>query len=103
ETQVFDPAMFPQMTNEMRAAMYDEARLFFESVVRENRSVANFVDCDYTFLNESLAPIYGLEKSVIGPQMRKVQLTNDNRGGILGMPGILAATSFPNRTSPVKR
>ena len=103
EEQVFDPETFPQMTDEMRAAMYDEARLFFESIVRDNRSVVNFIDCNYTFLNETLAPIYGLEKEVAGPQMRKTQLTNGNRGGILGMPGILAATSFPNRTSPVKR
>ncbi len=103
EDKVFDTSKFPQMTGEMRAAMYDEARLFFDSIVRENRNVVSFVDCDYTFLNETLAPIYGLEKTITGPEMRRVQLTNDNRGGILGMPGILAATSFPNRTSPVKR
>jgi len=99
----FDPAMFPQMTGAMRAAMYDEARLFFESVVRENRSVVRFIDGDYTFLNGTLATIYGLEETVTGPDMRRVQLTDDNRGGILGMPGVLAATSFPNRTSPVNR
>jgi hypothetical protein len=101
--KIFDTAKFPQMNREMRAAMYDEARLFFESIVRENRSVITFVDCDYTFLNGTLAPIYGLEKSVTGPGMRRVKLTDANRGGILGMPGILATTSFPNRTSPVKR
>lgn len=103
DTKTFDPAKFPQMTAEMRSAMYDEARLFFESIVRENRNVVSFVDSDYTFLNGTLAPIYGLEKSVTGPQMRKVHLTDPNRGGILGMPGVLATTSFPNRTSPVKR
>ena len=103
ESKTFDTAKFPQMTSEMRSAMYDEARLFFESIVRENRSVVSFVDCDYTFLNGTLAPLYGLEKTVTGPEMRKVQLTDANRGGILGMPGILATTSFPNRTSPVKR
>jgi hypothetical protein len=54
-------------------------------------------------MNETLAAIYGLEKSVAGPTMRRVKLTDGNRGGILGMPGILATTSFPNRTSPVKR
>jgi mono/diheme cytochrome c family protein len=99
----FDTAQFPEMTSEMRSAMYDEARLFFESIVRENRSVMSFIDCDYTFLNEPLAKIYGLEAAVTGSDMRKVQLSDGNRGGILGMPGILAATSFPNRTSPVKR
>jgi len=61
------------------------------------------VDCDYTFLNGILAPLYGLEKTVTGPEMRKVTLTDANRGGILGMPGVLATTSFPNRTSPVRR
>jgi len=101
--KTFDPVKFPQMTGELRSAMYDEARLFFDSIVRENRSVVGFVDSDYTFLNETLAKIYGLEKTVTGPAMRRVQLTDANRGGILGMPGILATTSFPHRTSAVKR
>jgi hypothetical protein len=101
--KTFDPAKFPQMTGEMRSAMVDEARLFFESIVRENRSVVSFVESDYTFLNGTLATLYGMEKTVTGPQMRQVKLTNPNRGGILGMPGILATTSFPNRTSAVKR
>ncbi len=103
ESKTFDPAKFPQMTSVMRSAMYDEARLFFESIVRENRSVVSLVDCDYTFLNGTLAALYGLDKKVIGSRWRKVKLTDANRGGILGMPGILAVTSFPDRTSPVKR
>jgi hypothetical protein len=77
--------------------------LFFGSIVRENRSAVSFVDSDYTFLNGTLAQLYGLEKTVTGPEMRRVKLTDANRGGILGMPGILATTSFPNRTSAVKR
>lgn len=103
EGKVFDPAKFPVMTREMRTAMYEEARLFFESIVREDRSVVSLVDSNYTFLNGTLAALYGLEKSVAGPAMRRVQLADANRGGILGMPGILATTSFPDRTSPVKR
>ncbi len=103
EGKAFDAVKFPQMKAELRLAMYDEARLFFESIVRENRSVVRFVDADYTFLNRTLAPIYGLEKSVTDSRMRRVKLTDPNRGGVLGMPGILATTSFPNRTSPVKR
>jgi len=103
EGKAFDTAKFPQMNAEMRVAMYEEARLFFESIVRENRSVVRFVDSDYTFLNRTLAPIYGLENTITGSRMRRVKLTNPNRGGILGMPGVLATTSFPNRTSPVKR
>ena len=101
--KTFDPVKFPQMTGELRSAMYDEARLFFDSIVRDNRSVVGFVDSDYTFLNGTLAKIYGLETTVTGPAMRRVQLTDANRGGILGMPGILATTSFPHRTSAVKR
>ena len=103
ESKTFDPDKFPQMNSELRAAMYEEARMFFESIVRENRSVVDFVDADYTFLNGTLAPLYGLDKRVRGSRWRKVKLSDENRGGILGMPGILAVTSFPNRTSPVKR
>ena len=103
QSKTFDTAKFPQMTPAMRTAMYDEARLFFESIVRENRSVVGFVDSDYTFLNGTLAPLYGLEKTITGPEMRRVKLTDANRGGILGMPGVLAVTSFPERTSAVKR
>ncbi|MEZ5403812.1 MAG: DUF1592 domain-containing protein [Bryobacteraceae bacterium] len=103
QRQVFDPVLFPQMTPAMRQAMYDEVRLFFESIVGDNESVIRFVDSDYTYLNGTVAAIYGLEKTVHGPEMRKVRLSDGNRGGVLGMPGILAATSFPNRTSPVKR
>src|SRR5690606_9036746 len=101
-SKTFDPAMFPEMTDPLRSAMYDEARLFFEDIIRENKSVASFIESDYTFLNENLAAIYGLN-TVSGTAMRKVRLTDGNRGGILAMPGVLAATSFPNRTSPVNR
>lgn len=101
--KTFDAQKFPQMTPEMRSAMYDEARLFFESIVRENRSVVSFVNSDYTFLNGTLAKIYGLEKQITGDAMQKVKLNDANRGGILGMPGVLATTSFATRTSAVKR
>lgn len=103
DTKTFDTAKFPQMTTQMRAAMYDEVRLFFDSIVRENRSIVSFVDSDYTFLNGTLAALYGMEKTVTGPEMRRVKLQDANRGGILAMPRVLATTSFPNRTSAVKR
>jgi len=103
ESKTFDTDKFPQMNSVMRSAMYEEARLFFESIVRENRTVASFVDCDYTFLNGTVATLYGLDKKVTGSGWRRVKLTDANRGGILAMPGILAVTSFPDRTSPVKR
>jgi len=102
-TKTFDPDKFPQMTPALRESMYEEARLFFESIVRENRSVVTFVDGDYTYLNATLAPFYGLEKTVKGAAMEKVSLSDADRGGILTMPGVLATTSFPTRTSPVIR
>lgn len=101
--KTFDGGKFPQMTGDLRASMYDEARLLFESILRENRSLTSFIDSDYTFLNGTLAPIYGMEGTVTGPEMRKVKLSDANRGGILTMPGVLATSSFPNRTSPVNR
>lgn len=103
ERQVFDPNLFPEMTPALREAMVDEARLFFESIVRGNQRVIRFVDSDHTFLNQPLAELYGLGSRVKGPKMRRVKLENPNRGGILGMPATLAATSFPTRTSPVRR
>jgi mono/diheme cytochrome c family protein len=101
--KTFDAEKFPQMTGDLRSSMYDEARLLFDSVVRENRSLATFIDSDYTFLNGTLATIYGMEGEVTGPAMRRVKLSDGNRGGILTMPGVLATSSFPNRTSPVNR
>ena len=103
DRHVFDPKTFPQMTPALRTSMMEEVRLFFESILSENQSVARIVDSDYTFLNEPLAKVYGLEQTVRGPKMRRVKLTNPNRGGILGMSATLASTSFPNRTSPVLR
>ncbi|WP_206036037.1 DUF1592 domain-containing protein [Crateriforma spongiae] len=103
KTRAFDASKFPQMTDAMRSAMYDEVRLFFEDVVRNNHSVTRLIDSEYSFLNEDLAAIYGLPDAISGPEMRRVSLPDRNRGGILGMPGVLAATSFPNRTSPVIR
>ncbi|MCU1328258.1 MAG: hypothetical protein JWN34_3628, partial [Bryobacterales bacterium] len=103
QRQVFDPALFPQMTPVMRQSMYDEVRLFFQGIVRDNEPAIRFVDSDYTYLNGTVAAIYGLESAVQGPEMRKVRLSDRDRGGVLAMPGILAASSLPNRTSPVKR
>ncbi|PQO41021.1 DUF1592 domain-containing protein [Blastopirellula marina] len=103
ESQTFDPELFPQMTPTLRQAMTDEARLFFQSIIHENQSVFRFVDSDYTFMNEPLAELYGLGSSIQGLEMRRIKLEDPNRGGILGMPATLATTSFPNRTSPVRR
>jgi hypothetical protein len=101
--KTYDTGMFPQMTAKMRLAMYDEARLFFQDVLRNNLKLTTFIDSNFTYVNGSLAAIYGMEQTVRGEQMRRVTLTDSNRGGILTMPGILANSSFPNRTSPVNR
>ncbi|RMF43453.1 MAG: DUF1592 domain-containing protein [Planctomycetota bacterium] len=102
-TRTFDAERFPQMTAGLRRSMYEEIRLVFDVVVRQNRSLIELIEGDYTFLNADLAAIYGMEGAVDGPKLRKVRLSDANRGGLLGMPGILAATSLPTRTSPVKR
>jgi mono/diheme cytochrome c family protein len=96
-----DLAKFPQMTPALRASMLEEGRRFFESVLREDRPLTAFVDADYAFVDAALAPIYGLEPG--GDGWRRVTVSDGRRGGILGMAGVLATTSPPNRTSPVNR
>ena len=89
--------------NNLRLAFAKETELFFESVIRENRSVVDLLDANYTFLNERLARHYGIE-GVEGERFRKVVLPEDSpRRGLLGKGAILMATSYPNRTSPVLR
>ncbi len=97
-----DPTEFPDFDKALRKAMYDEATMFFESVMREDRSVLEFLDSNSTFLNERLAKHYGIT-GVTGPQMRKVTLSDRKRGGVMSMASTLTVTSGPTRTSPVKR
>ena len=87
----------------LRKAFEKETQLFFESIMRENRSVLELLDANYTFLNERLAKHYGID-GVRGERFRKVALPPGSpRGGLLGQGSILMATSYPNRTSPVIR
>ena len=87
----------------LRKAFEKETQLFFESIMRENRSVLELLDADYTFLNERLARHYGID-GVRGERFRRVSLpAGSPRGGLLGQGSILMATSYPNRTSPVIR
>ena len=93
----------PDFDESLRAAMFRETELFFDSVLRENRSVHELLTADYTFLNERLAGHYGI-KHVKGSHFRRVTLSEDSpRRGILGHASILTATSHAIRTSPVKR
>ncbi|MEK9986563.1 MAG: DUF1588 domain-containing protein, partial [Opitutae bacterium] len=103
KSKVIDPKLFPEMTPVLRVAMIEEARMLFESIIAEDQSVIRFVNSNYTFLNEPLARIYGLDQPIKGMKMRRVKMKNPNRGGILTMPATLTTTSFPNRTSPVVR
>jgi hypothetical protein len=87
----------------LRVAMRRETELLFETIVREDRILIELLDSDYTFLNERLARHYGIE-GVEGDEMRRVELPPDSpRGGILTQGTLLAVTSNPDRTSPVKR
>jgi len=97
-----DARTFPEFDNELAAAMREETTLFFDAIVREDRSVLDVIDADYTFVNERLAKHYKID-GVEGPHMRRVKLTDPARGGVLGHAGILTVTSFPHRTSPVLR
>jgi Protein of unknown function (DUF1588)/Protein of unknown function (DUF1587)/Protein of unknown function (DUF1585)/Protein of unknown function (DUF1592)/Protein of unknown function (DUF1595)/Planctomycete cytochrome C len=91
------------LTAEARAAMKQETETYFAHIVREDRSVLELLESDYTFVNETLAPFYGIP-NVTGPEMRLVKLPpSDLRGGVLTMGSVLTVTSNPTRTSPVKR
>jgi hypothetical protein len=97
-----DPGKFPTWGPELRDAMRTETRLFFESLLRENRPISEFLDAHYTFLNERLAKHYGID-GVIGPEFRRVELSGGQRGGILSHASVLTVSSYPTRTSPVIR
>jgi mono/diheme cytochrome c family protein len=97
------PEVLFHFDDNLRQAFESETELFFESIVRENRSVLDLLDADYTFLNERLARHYGIS-GVYGERFRRVSLPADSvRRGLLGQGSILTGTSRPNRTSPVIR
>jgi hypothetical protein len=97
-----DGPEFPNFDDNLRDAFRRETELFFGSIVREDRSVLDLLDADYTFVNERLAKHYGIP-NVYGSQFRRVTVTDENRRGLLGQGSILTVTSYPNRTSPVLR
>jgi len=97
-----DTDLFPQWNNKLRRDIEQETLQFFGHIVRENRSVLDLLDARYTFVNERLAKLYGLP-DVEGDELRKVDLPDDRRGGVLRQASILTLTSYPERTSPVRR
>ena len=97
-----DSERFPDFDEDLRRAMVRESELFFDSILRKDRSILDFLDSDFTFVNDSLARHYGIS-GVDGPHFRKVHLTNGQRGGLLGQASVLTLSSYPTRTSPVLR
>jgi hypothetical protein len=97
-----DPDAFPEFDESLRHSFQQETELFFQNILREDGSVVELLDANYTFLNQRLAEHYGIPK-IYGSQFRKVALTDPNRGGLLGQGSILTVTSYPNRTSVVQR
>ena len=96
------PELFPEFDENLRQAFLRETELFVESQLREDRSVLDLLRANYTYVNEKLARHYGIS-GVYGNHFRRVTLSDPRRGGLLGHGGILALTSYPNRTSPVLR
>ena len=97
-----DPLAFPEFDGNLREAFQRETELWFASQVRDDRSVLEVLTSDYTFLNERLAKHYGIP-DVHGNHFRRVSIPHGPRRGILGHGSVLTATSYANRTSPVKR
>ncbi|MEO5740550.1 MAG: DUF1592 domain-containing protein [Vicinamibacterales bacterium] len=95
--------LFPDFDDNLRDALRQETELFFDSVLREDRSVLDLIRADYTFLNERLAKHYGIP-NVYGSRMRRVTLSPDSkRGGLLRHGSMLSVTSYATRTSPIIR
>lgn len=119
ETFAPDAKQFPQFNERLRGAMLEETSRFFASVMREDRSILDLLDADYTFLNEPLARLYGIADTqgnlvgkkaerpggqpLRGREFQRVALQDRTRGGLVTQASILAVTSNPTRTSPVKR
>ena len=98
-----DPVPFPDFDDNLVEAFRQETTLFLASTLREDRSVLDVLDADYTYVNERLARHYGIP-GIYGSRFRRVALPDrEQRGGLLGHGGLLALTSYPTRTSPVLR
>jgi hypothetical protein len=97
-----DRETYPIYDAALKQAMIRETELFFENIVLKDRSIMEFLDSDYTFVNERLAKHYRIE-GIKGSEFQQVKLTDKNRGGVLTQASILTLTSNPTRTSPVKR
>lgn len=97
-----EPYLYPDFTGQLKADMVEETQLFFDNLIREDRSLLEIVSADYTFVNERLANHYGIE-GIIGDDFQRVTYPDESRRGLLGHGSVLMLTSMSNRTSPVLR
>jgi hypothetical protein len=97
-----DPAVFPDYDENLKSAFKKEIELLFDYVIREDRSILDFLNADYSFLNERLAEHYGIQ-DIHGSHFRRVSLNNETRWGMLGKGAVLTVTSYATRTSPTLR
>ncbi len=97
-----DHDTYPAFDENLRRAMLKETDLFFASILHEDRSVLDFLNADYTFVNESLAKLYGIP-NITGEDFQRVSLVGTPRRGVFTQASVLTLTSNPTRTSPVKR
>jgi mono/diheme cytochrome c family protein len=97
-----DRERFPDFDEYLLMSMRRESELFLDHIVRQDQSILNFIDANYTFLNERLARFYKIP-GVSGPEFRKVDLTGTERGGVLTQASVLTVSSYATRTSPVLR
>jgi hypothetical protein len=103
EEVVVDPERYPNYDESLLQAFRTETELFFASTLREDRSVHDLINANYTFVNERLARHYGIP-GIYGSRFRRVEFPDhDRRGGLLAEGALLATTSYPDRTSPVLR
>ncbi|MEO7653264.1 MAG: DUF1592 domain-containing protein [Bryobacteraceae bacterium] len=97
-----DPNIFRTFDEHLRRSMTQETERYFEYVMREDRSILEFVDSNYTFLNARLAKHYGID-GIEGRELRRVEMKSNQRGGVLTQGSVLTVSSYPTRTSPVLR
>jgi hypothetical protein len=97
-----DPNFYPNFDENLAQTMRTETTLFFNSLIKEDRSLLELLSADYTFVNDRLARHYGFP-GIVGSQFRRITYPDDTRRGVLGQGSVLVQTSLANRTSPVLR
>src|SRR4029077_13930857 len=102
ESHTPDRIKYSEFTDYTRMSMKRETDLFFEHILREDRSILDFIDADFTFVNQRLADFYKIP-DVKGHEFRKVDLKGTKRGGVWTQASVLTVSSYANRTSPVLR